>query len=342
MVAIVSQKGKMFSGLINYLYEGKLVERGAINKQSEVIIHSDNLRIPYGVEDEIGRKRLIDDFIDQAKSHKNYGDNTTKYVGEHILSFKTGEMEQLGKDKIKELCEQYVKDAGIAKTQYIAISHKDTDIFHIHLVFNRSQNDRTLHPEWKEKMKASERAVAISLKYGLELTGNQEQLADTKGVLEARMKHKDIIDLAQNPVLKKVRNLKHLDKKCEAQKIPFSIGEKKVNVGDQSFYKIDLEVIFLMNRDESSKSERKKADKTQEFRFNREKINKIPAHKIKKIKIEKNKDEWEKKQSECNEMIENIPFTHFSIEGNQDFSYRKAWGKDDEDNILYTKRRKKR
>ncbi len=180
MVAIVSQKGKMFSGLLNYLYEGKLAERGATNKQSEVIIHSDNLRIPYGVEDEIGRKRLMEDFIDQAKSHKNYGDNTTRYVGEHILSFKTGEIEQIGKDKIKELCEQYVKDAGIDKTQYIGISHGDTDIFHIHLVFNRSRNDRTIYPEWKEKMKAAERAVAISLKFGLALTGNQEKLADTK------------------------------------------------------------------------------------------------------------------------------------------------------------------
>jgi Relaxase/Mobilisation nuclease domain len=341
MVAIISQKGKMFSGLINYLYQGKLVERGATNKQANVIIHSDNLRVPYGVEDEIGRKRLIDDFIDQAKSHKNYGDNTTKYVGEHILSFKIGEMEQLGKDKIKELCEQYVKDAGINETQYIAISHGDTDIFHIHLVFNRSRNDRTLYPEWKEKMKAAERAVAISLRYGLALTGNQEKLADTKGVLEARMKHQDIIELAQNPLFKKVRNLKHLEKICEAQKIPFSADEKKINVGNQTFPKRDLEVIFLMNRQESSKTEKKKPDKTQKIEYYREKNSRIPAHKIKKIKIEKNQDEREKNQSECKELVENIPFTHLAVEENQDFSYRKAWGKDDEDKNSYRKRQKK-
>jgi Relaxase/Mobilisation nuclease domain len=341
MVAIVSQKGRMFSGLINYLYEGKLSERGASNKQANVIIHSDNLRIPFGVEDDIGRKRLIEDFIDQAKSHKNYGDNTTKYVGEHILSFKTGEMEQLGKVKIRELCEQYVKDAGINKTQYIAISHGDTDIFHIHIVFNRSQNDRTLYPEWKEKIKAAERAVAISLKYGLELTGNQEKMADTKGVLEGRMKHQDIIDLAQNPLLKKVRNLKHLEKRCEAQKIPFSIEEKKINIGSQTFQKRNLEVIFLLNRQESTKTEEKKADKTQEIKYNREKIHKIPAHKIKKNKIEKNQDEREKIESERIDSIENLPFTHSPVEGNQDFSYRKAWGKDDEDKNSYMKRRKK-
>jgi hypothetical protein len=341
MVAIVSQKGMMFKGLINYLYEGKLADRGATNKQAEVIIHSDNLRIPYGVEDKIGRKRLIEDFIDQAKSHKNYGDNTTKYVGEHILSFKKGEIERLGNEKLRELCEQYVKDAGINKTQYIAVSHGDTDIFHIHIVFNRSQNDRTLYPEWKEKMKAAERAVAISLKYGLALTGNQEKLADTKGVLEARMKHQDIINLSKNPLLKKVRNLKHLEKICEAQKIHFSSDDKNVNVGNQTFQKRYLEVIFFMNRQETTKMEEKKPDKTQESKYNREKNNKIPAHKIKKEKFEKNQDEREKKESECQEQIENIPFTHSPIEENQDFSYRKAWGKDDKDENTYMKRRKK-
>jgi Relaxase/Mobilisation nuclease domain len=341
MVAIVSQKGMMFKGLINYLYEGKLADRGATNKQAEVIIHSDNLRIPYGVEDQIGRKRLIEDFIDQAKSHKNYGDNTTKYVGEHILSFKKGEIEKLGSEKIAELCHQYVKDAGIDKTQYMAVSHGDTDIYHIHLVFNRSQNDRTLYPEWKEKIKAAERAVAITLKYGLELTGNQEKLADTKGVFEARIKHQDILDLSENLLLKNVRNFKHLEKICQAQKIPFSANEKKINLGNQTFQKRDLDVIFFMNRQESAKTEEKKPDKTQKIKYNREKYLKIPAHKVKTGKIEKNQDERQKKQSECKESSESIPFTHLPVEGNQDFSYRKAWGKDDKDENTFMRRRKK-
>ena len=341
MVAIVSQKGMMFKGLINYLYEGKLADRGATNKQAEVIIHSDNLRIPYGIEDDIGRKRLIEDFIDQAKSHKNYGDNTTKYVGEHILSFKKGEIEKLGSEKIAELCHQYVKDAGIDKTQYMAVSHGDTDIYHIHLVFNRSQNDRTLYPEWKEKIKATERAVAITLKYGLELTGNQEKLADTKGVWEARIKHQDILDLSENPLLKKMRNLKHLEKICETYKISFSANENKINLGNNTFQKRDLDAIFFMNRQESVKTEGKKPDNTQEIKYNREKYFKISAYKVKTGKIEKNQDERQKKQSECKESSESIPFTHLPVEGNQDFSYRKAWGKDDKDENTFMRRRKK-
>ena len=342
MVAIVSQKGMMFKGLINYLYEGKLADRGATDKQAEVIIQADNLRIPYGVEDDIGRERLIDDFINQAKSHKNYGDNKTKYVGEHILSFKKGEIEKLGKGKIAELCQQYVKDAGIDETQYIAISHGDTDIFHIHIVFNRSQNDRTLYPEWKEKIKASERAVAITLKYGLELTGNQEKLADTKGVWEARIKHQDIIDLQQNPILKNARNLKHLEKICEAQKIPFSFDDKEIRVGSQVFQKRDLDVIFFMNRQESSKSQEKKSGKSQEFVYNRKNNNRIFAHKIKKNKIESNNDERENKKLEYINIDLPATIIQNSREENQDFSFRKAWGNDDKEENIYMKKRKKR
>ena len=342
MVAIVSQKGKMFMGLINYLYEGKLENRGATNKQAEVMIHSDNLRIPYGVEDQIGRKRLIEDFIDQAKAHKNYGDHTTKYVGEHILSFKAGEVERMGKLKVKELCEQYVKDAGIDNTQYIAVSHGDTDIFHIHIVFNRSQNNRMLYPEWKEKMKAAERAVAISLKYGLELTGNQEKLADTKGVWEARMKHQDIIDLQKNPLLINVRNLKHLEKMCEAQKILFSSIDNEIKVGNQVFQKKDLDIIFFINRQESSKTQEKKSDKTQEFGCNRKNNSRTSAHKIKRNKIESKNDEWENKKVEGRNIDSPAIIIQNSIEEIQDFSHRKAWGNEDKEEKRYIKKRKKR
>ncbi len=341
MVAVVSQKGMMFKGLINYLYDGKLEKRGAINKKAKVIIYSDNLRIPYGVEDKVGRNRLIEDFIDQAKSHKNYGDFSTKYVGEHILSFKKGEVEQLGKEKLTELCQQYVIDSGLSKTQYLAVSHGDTDIFHIHLVFNRCQNDKTLYPEWKEKMKAAERAVALSLKFNLALTGNQEKLANTKGVWEARVKHEDVIELSNNPMLKEARNVRHLEKLCEAKGIPFSKNDEQIKIGNDSFRVMDLVVIFFMNRQKNSDSKEKKEYKTQEFGYNKEKKNRISAHEIKKNKVENNRDEPNKIQNECKVGEENTPLIQNSTEEFQDFNHKKAWGKSDKDENLILKKRKK-
>ncbi len=87
MVGVVSEKGKSFEGLINYLFEGRLKDRGSANKRPEIVSHAENVRIPFGVADKVGRNRLISDLINQAKLHRNYGDYSTKYVGEHILSF---------------------------------------------------------------------------------------------------------------------------------------------------------------------------------------------------------------------------------------------------------------
>lgn len=342
MVAIVSKKGCLFKGLINYLYKGRLKDRGAIDKQSVVITHSDNIRIPYGEEDEIGRKRLISDFIDQSKSHRNYGDRKTKYVGEHILSFTAQEVERLGKEKIKTLCEEYIIEAGFDKTQYMAVSHGDTDIFHIHIVFNRCQNDKTLYSSWKEKLKATERAIAITLKYGLSLSGNQERLADTKGVWEARAKHEDIVDLAQEPLLKNIRNYKHLEKVCEANNIPLLEESGCIKIGGKSFKKRDLDTVFFMNRQKKLTESHQTKKNNYTPRYARPKNHKLPNHKVKKIKYENNQDERENKRLVCKSVEEQSTNTIISMDENQEFNYRKAWGKNDKEDDFYNKRRKKR
>jgi hypothetical protein len=57
----------------------------------------------------------------------------------------------LSESQIINITNQYIKDAGLNDTQYVAISHQDTDNFHIHLVFNRCMNNRILYDDWKKK-----------------------------------------------------------------------------------------------------------------------------------------------------------------------------------------------
>jgi Relaxase/Mobilisation nuclease domain len=340
MVAVVSNSGKFFKGLINYLYVGKLKDQGDVDKQSEIILYSDNLRIPFGEEDSIGRKRMVNDFIEQAKTHRNYGDNTTKYVGEHILSFKSEDIRLLSKEKIPELCERYISDAGLGNTQFIAVSHGDTDNFHIHIVFNRCQNDKTMYPAWKEKVKTSERAVAIALKYGFALTGNQEQLADTKGVWEVRMKHQDIIDLSKDPNLQNIRNLKHLQKVCESTKT-LTESSDEIRIDNKSYKKRDLDVIFFMNRQSKSEiSEKKRVNKPEKRKVN-EKNKRNPDSEIKENKSEKKEDELNNTTFECQTQKDLMTNTHHPMEENQDFNYKKSWGSDDKDEFKSNKRRKR-
>ncbi|MEA5402960.1 relaxase/mobilization nuclease domain-containing protein [Arcicella sp. DC2W] len=343
MVGVVSEKGKSFEGLINYLFEGRLKDRGSANKRPEIVSHSENVRVPFGVEDKVGRNRLISDLISQAKLHRNYGDHSTKYIGEHILSFTEEDIKKLGKDQIKKLCEQYVKDADIDRTQYVAVSHADTNNYHIHIVFNRCQNDNTLYPDWKEKTKTAERAIALAIKYDLGLTDRQEQMADSKGVLEIRSKHQDIIDLAKEPILKKIRNIKHFEKICEAQNIPFSLKRDKLNVGNKTFKKRDLEAVFFKNRQMSKEARDNK--KANEYSSQKRKIKQKPAYTFKKEKIEQKSEGLQKQDNSIidlnlnNELLQNIP-QH--VEENQEFNNRKAYGKSDKEEKMYYKRRKKR
>ncbi len=341
MVGVVSKKGKSFAGLINYLFEGRLAGRGSVNKRPEIVSHAENVRVPFGVEDTLGRTRLIADLINQAKSHRSYGDNSTKYVGEHILSFTQEDIKKLEKNQITALCEQYIKDAGLDNTQYVAVSHSDTDNFHIHIVFNRCQNDKTLYPDWKERVKTTERTIALALKYRLVLTERQAQMARSKGVLEIRSNHQDIIALAQEPLLKNSRNLKHLEKICAAHKIPFSSEGDKLNVGNYTFEKQDLEVVFFKNRQKSKEVGETKANNYS--RSNRKPKQK-PAYTLKKEKI-RQKGEGQKQEQHSNEItipddfLQNItqPFSE-----NQEFNTRKAYGKSDKEEKMYYKRRKKR
>lgn len=271
MLAKVTGNGKGFSGKIDYLYEGKESGRKAEEKGATIISYSDNIRIPNNYLDKKGIARMKEDFINQAMSNKNYGgDEKTKFVGEHMISFTKDDLKKLDKDKIKAITEEYVKLAGIDKTQYVAISHKDTDNYHIHILFNRGMNDGTMYKNWKEKNKTIERGVALSLKHNFTLVKNLHKVALTKEVVELRASMSDIKELKQSDkLIGKARNLLHLEKLCEKENISFSHDKlvNRVQVNGKEYHESDLKAVFLLNRKESEHGKELKEEKTKNAAF---------------------------------------------------------------------------
>ena len=327
MLAKANQSGKGFSGKIDYLYDGKLEDRGAVEKGTKVIAHSDNIRVPNGADDKLTRSLLKEDFIEQAKQHKDYGnDKNTAYVGEHILSFTADDRKKLDPEKLKVITDEYIKMAGIDKTQYLAVTHHDTENLHVHILFNRAMNDGTKYKAWKEQNKTLERGVALALEHGFKLVKNQKEVANSKEVIKLRSEMQDIKDLRNsNELLSTARNLLHLEKMCEAKKIPFSKNElqKTVDFNGKNYQEANLKAVFLLNRDENTQPTEKTKDKpvellqkpkqtqeeksedlklkkqvnTQDDNFSkRPKPKKRPAgHKIKVAKVERKKErEWER------------------------------------------------
>lgn len=255
MLAKANQSGKGFSGKIDYLYDGKLEDRGAVEKGTKVISHSDNIRVPNGADDKLTRSLLKEDFIEQAKQHKDYGKNkNSAYVGEHILSFTADDRKKLDPEKMKAITDEYIKMAGIDKTQYLAVTHHDTENLHVHILFNRAMNDGTKYKAWKEQNKTLERGVALALEHGFKLVKNQKEVAQSKEVIQLRSEMQDVKDLrSSNELLGKARNLLHLEKMCEAKKIPFSKDELQntVNFDGKTYQEADLKAVFFLNRNEN-------------------------------------------------------------------------------------------
>jgi len=271
MLAKANQSGKGFSGKIDYLYDGKLEDRGAVEKGTKVIAHSDNIRVPNGADDKITRSLLKEDFIEQAKQHKDYGkDKNTAYVGEHILSFTADDRKKLDPEKLKAITDEYIKMAGIDKTQYLAVTHHDTENLHVHILFNRAMNDGTKYKAWKEQNKTLERGVALALEHGFKLVKNQKEVANSKEVIKLRSEMQDIKDLRNsNELLNTARNLLHLEKLCEATKIPFSKNElnKTVDFNGKTYQEADLKAVFLLNRNENTQPTEKQLPETKDKPF---------------------------------------------------------------------------
>lgn len=89
MIAKVLGTGTGFSGKINYLFEGRMEDRKAEQKQTVVIGYSENVRVPYSYTDLKGIERMKADFINQAQTYR-YFSREKGYIGEHVLAFTTG------------------------------------------------------------------------------------------------------------------------------------------------------------------------------------------------------------------------------------------------------------
>lgn len=180
MIAKVLGTGTGFSGKISYLFEGRLEDRRAEHKEASVICHSENLRVPHGYTDRKGIDRMKADFIAQAESYRYY-DRRKGYIGEHVLAFTDSDQKELrGKATLRLVTEEYIKLLGIDGTQYAAITHRDTQHPHVHILFNRVTFEGKKYDDFQEKKRAMQAGIDLSRKYGLAPAGKGQKRVGEK------------------------------------------------------------------------------------------------------------------------------------------------------------------
>ena len=279
MTATSHPQGSSFGNAINYIYEGRLDEHK--DKKEELIMHSDNIRVPRDVDDLKGRNRMKADFISQAEAHKQYGnENRKNYVGHHSLNFSASDMVGLSPKKIEQITGDYIKDAGINQTQYIAVGHRDTKHYHVHIIFNRATDKHTLYNDWREYNKTAERAVALNLKYGFAQEKKQVKLASSPEVLAIRSGHEDIQKMRADELIGRAKNLHHLSKICATEKRYYGEENGSIRVGEKQYRKEDLQAVFYDNRSEDrAKSRQRHIEETTQRK--QERVNQPKDYEIK-------------------------------------------------------------
>ena len=158
-------KGSGFKGVINYILDPK--------KGTELIDSS-------GVRTD-SISHIAQSFIDQTKLNPRVG----KVVGHISLSFSVQDSSKLSNEFMIQTAHEYMEKMGIKDTQYIIGRHFDKEHPHVHIAFNRIDNNGKTISDCDDRFKSEKICKELTTKYGLYFADGKEK------VKEHRLKEPD-------------------------------------------------------------------------------------------------------------------------------------------------------
>ncbi|MDN3580532.1 relaxase/mobilization nuclease domain-containing protein [Mucilaginibacter flavus] len=212
--------GRSFGGCIRYV----------VQKHDAVVLEAAGVRMQQV-------NQIINDFNLQRKYNPNLG----KAVGHIALSWSVNDAAKLTDELMVNLAKEYLQKMRILDTQYLIVKHRDKDHPHIHIVYNRVNNNGKTISDNFQKQRNAQIAKELTLKHGLYISPGKEKVNRQRlkgedkvkyelfdAIRAASKKVKNINELKQ--VLAKqgiVTHLKYKSGTTEVQGISFSKGEYK-------------------------------------------------------------------------------------------------------------------
>ena len=158
-------KGSGFKGVINYILDPK--------KGMELIdcsgVRTDSI------------SHIAQSFIDQTKLNPRVG----KVVGHISLSFSVQDSSKLSNEWMAQIAREYMEKLGIKDTQFIIGRHFDKEHPHVHIAFNRIDNNGKTISDRNDRFRSEKICKELTAKYGLYFATGKEQ------VKEYRLKEPD-------------------------------------------------------------------------------------------------------------------------------------------------------
>lgn len=158
-------KGSGFKGVINYILDPK--------KGTELIDSS-------GVRTE-SINHIVQSFIDQTELNPR----VSKVVGHISLSFSAQDSSKLSNEWMAQIAREYMEKMGIKDTQYIIGRHFDKEHPHVHIAFNRIDNNGKTISDRNDRFRSEKICKELTTKYGLYFADGKEK------VKEHRLKEPD-------------------------------------------------------------------------------------------------------------------------------------------------------
>ena len=158
-------KGSGFKGVINYILDPK--------KGTELIDSS-------GVRTDC-INHIAQSFIDQTELNPRVG----KVVSHISLSFSTQDSPKLSNEWMAQIAREYMEKLGIKDTQFIIGRHFDKEHPHVHIAFNRIDNNGKTISDHNDRFRSEKICKELTAKYGLYFAGGKGK------VKEHRLKEPD-------------------------------------------------------------------------------------------------------------------------------------------------------
>ena len=151
-------KGSGFKGVINYILDPK--------KGTELIDSS-------GVRTD-SISHIAQSFIDQTELNPRVG----KVVGHISLSFSVQDSPKLNNEWMVKVAREYMEKMGIKDTQYIIGRHFDKEHPHIHIAFNRIDNNGKTISDRNDRFRSEKICKELTAKYGLYFADGKEKVKE--------------------------------------------------------------------------------------------------------------------------------------------------------------------
>ncbi len=149
-------KGSDFRGVVYYILN---------DEKGTKIIGADGLFLE-------NNDTIVEGFIGQAQMNPR----VTKAVGHIALSFSKEDAPRLNNAVMARIAREYMEKMGIRDTQYIIGRQFDREHPHVHIAFNRIDNNGKTISDRNDRFRSERICKVLTKKYGLHFANGKEQV----------------------------------------------------------------------------------------------------------------------------------------------------------------------